>query len=168
MKNNIGKTKHVILAIAIAILFLLFVAYAIQTFYPEPTRTNLNWGLYEARGECEGAGGEWVSVDDKIPVASENVDEPEIPRGYCYLQDKVIERYNRNVFFISLIVGIITIVVGVLLSMEAVSAGFMGGGVLLVVYGTIRYWGSLSDVFRTIMLGLALVVLVWIGYKKLG
>jgi hypothetical protein len=43
----------------------------------------------------------------------------------------------------------------------------MGGAVLLIIYGTIRYWGSLSDVWRTIMLGLALVILVWIGYKKL-
>ena len=46
-------------------------------------------------------------------------------------------------------------------------AGFMGGGVLLVVYGTLRYWGALSDVWRTIMLGVSLAVLVWVAYKKL-
>jgi hypothetical protein len=81
--------------------------------------------------------------------------------------DKAMENYNRIIFFFSLVIGLLTFVVSVSFLADAVSAGFMGGGVLLIVYGTMRYWGSLSDILRTIMLGFALGVLVWIGYKKL-
>lgn len=163
-----------VLAIGIAILFVMFVGYAIETFYPSP-----NYNDYcdefrvaqfiENEGQCLDAGGSWNPNDVVRVPKLDNSSE-----GYCDLDyycrqdfDTAQESYNRNIFFASLVIGIITFVVSVSLLVEAVSAGFMGGGVLLIIYGTLRYWGSLSDVWRTLMLGFALGVLVWVGYKKL-
>ena len=56
---------------------------------------------------------------------------------------------------------------GVVLKLESVSTGIMGGGALIIIYGILRYWGDASDALRFIILGIVLAVLVWIGYKKL-
>jgi hypothetical protein len=79
----------------------------------------------------------------------------------------VNDHYNRNLFFITLIIGFVTVIISIFLMIESVSSGLMAGGVILAIYGTIRYWNALSNIIRTIMLGLALGVLIWIGYRKL-
>ncbi len=166
------KVKRTILSIAIAILYVLFIAYAIQTFYSAPKYENFCGVekpayIYQTQEDCEVNGGTWTAY----PARSESIDDI---KGYCELYEQCSEeyeqaeeKYNRNIFFITLILGLLTIIGAVILQLESVSAGFMAGGVLLVVYGTIRYWGDLSDIWRTVMLGLALALLVWIGYKKL-
>ncbi|MFH1451741.1 MAG: hypothetical protein ABIF88_01050 [archaeon] len=170
--------KARVLSISIAIIFVLFVGYAIETFYPSP-----EWDDYcgsreafvESPGKltsemtlerCVSVGGKWNAYEGEDP-------QGENP-GWCDVYSACEEEYravselhNRNVFFVSLVIGLITFVVAIFLLAESVSAGFMGGGVLLIIYGTLRYWGSLSDVWRTLMLGFALGVLVWVGYKKL-
>ena len=68
-------------------------------------------------------------------------------------------------FIISGIVGIIVIVIGAVLAMTSVSAGLFGGGVLTIIYGTTSYWSELADWARFIILGIALAVLIALGYK---
>ena len=173
-----GKTRRVVLSIGIAVLYVMFIAYAIETFYPSPnyenfcpyTEERMN---YNSELECTENNGKWTKYSEgSYPKPA---DGNGTITGYCdydyYCREEYSsyqETYNRNIFFLTLIIGIITFVVAVALLVESVSAGFMGGGVLLIIYGTLRYWGSLSDIWRTIMLGFALAVLVWIGYKKLN
>jgi hypothetical protein len=68
---------------------------------------------------------------------------------------------------VNLGIGILLFVVAFLLGLEAVSSGLMGGAVMMIIYGSIRYWGNLSNAWRTLMLGVALSVLIWLGYRKL-
>lgn len=79
--------------------------------------------------------------------------------------DKARNIYFRNVFIISGIVGIIAIVAGAVLSIMSISAGLFGGGVLTIIYGTTNYWSELADWARFIILGIALAVLIYLGYK---
>ncbi len=79
--------------------------------------------------------------------------------------DKSRNIYFRNVFIISGIVGIIVIIIGAVLSLTSVSAGLFGGGVLTIIYGTMNYWSELADWARFIILGIALAVLIYLGYK---
>ena len=76
--------------------------------------------------------------------------------------------YNRNVFIVSGIIGIIIIIVGAVLHLTSVSSGLFGGGVLTIIYGTMNYWSELGDIARFIILGIALGVLIYLGYKKFG
>ncbi|MEI6058575.1 MAG: hypothetical protein WCP89_02280 [archaeon] len=173
-----GRAKKIILSIAIAIIFLLFIIYAIETFYKSPKyELYCNYTIpvpaVISASQCDELGGQWVNYSTPQPDYT-NAKMPVNVTGYCDMYtkcnnefQKVNEVHNRNVFFITLPIGIITIIVALILAIESVSVGFMAGGVFLIVYGTIRYWGALSDVWRTIMLGFALAVLVWIGYKKL-
>jgi len=79
--------------------------------------------------------------------------------------DKARNIYFRNVFIVSGIVGIIVIIIGAVLHMTSVSAGLFGGGVLTIIYGTMNYWSELADWARFIILGIALAVLIYLGYK---
>jgi len=87
---------------------------------------------------------------------------------FCRQQfDDVREVYNRNVFIVATGIGIIALIAGFAIKVAGVSSGIMGGGILTIIYGTIRYWTGLPDYGRFIILGIALVILIWLGYKKI-
>jgi len=90
--------------------------------------------------------------------------------GYYCSRDlqKDMEIYNRNVFFITSAIGIITIIISFMLALEFVSNGFLAGSIFLILYGTTRYWGFMTNKVKAVMLGLVLALLVWIAYKKLS
>lgn len=168
---KVAKSKVVLFSVAIAFVSVFFFAYAIQTVYSSPQyedfcEDKLTIKVIESEGECIGEGGKWTGYPDRGI-------EPKVT-GWCDLDfecrgeyDLVREIYERNVFFANMIIGIVVLIVAFFLTIEAVSSGLMGGAVILIIYGSIRYWGELSDIWRTLMLGVALVVLIWLGYKKL-
>ncbi len=80
--------------------------------------------------------------------------------------EKYGEDYNRNILIIASISGIISIVIGVVIAVESVGAGLIGGGVLSLLYGIVRYWEFAPNVLRVVILGLALCILIWLGFKK--
>jgi len=174
MANGVSKTKKILMTVAIALVLVFFVAYATESIYPSPEYDKYcpiqkSPVMYETQETCEAVGGSWSQYEEIV--------EPKavpVKRGYCdayytcnkeYNDDR--EVYERNVFFINLIAGLIVIGISFLISVEVVSNGFIGAGVILLVYGTIRNWSNLSAIWRTLMLGVALVVLIWIGYRKL-
>lgn len=181
-KRTKSKAKQVILSIAIAIVLTFFIAYGISVFYEAPKYENF-CGMepkpyYSNQTSCEAAEGKWqprnYPCPEYAPEAVVNVKEV-CPGGYCDADFKCRtafeaenEIYNRNVFIASLIFGMIFIILGIVLKLESVSAGIMGGGVLLVFYGVVRYWGELGKYWRLLVLGLVLAALIWVGYKKFG
>ena len=105
--------------------------------------------------------------------SQESIDGAE---GYChsdfYCQkeyEDVNEKYNRNVFIIAAIIGLITMLIGgFVLKHESVSPGLMGGGLLTIIYGVIRYWQYAGDKLRVIILGIILAMLIYFAYKRLS
>jgi len=162
-----NKGKKVIISIGIAILFVMFIAYAIESFYPSPTYEKFCPDIDKpilTQEECQANNGTW----QQYPKPTE------FEEGYCDTYSncyedyrKASEPYNRNVFFIAISLGLIVLILSFIPILETVSLGFMSGSILLIIYGTIRYWGSLSNIWKTIMIGFALAVLIWISYKKL-
>ncbi len=97
-----------------------------------------------------------------------NADGCQIGKECTFCQqdyEKARNIYFRNVFIISGIVGILVIIIGAILKIMSVSAGLFGGGVLTIIYGTTNYWSELADWARFIILGIALIVLIYLGYK---
>lgn len=82
--------------------------------------------------------------------------------------DKYNEQYAMYLFIIAGISGIMGIILGFFIRIESVGIGLIGGGILSILYGIIRYWDYAENALRVIVLGLALGVLVWIGFKKFG
>jgi hypothetical protein len=175
---GVSKVKQTILAVAIAIVLALFVGFAIHAWSPGPKydvycRPALNKPFY-AKADCEAAGGVWT--DYGAAAAPKCPPNEPCATGYCDVYTRCSKQFNdansvytRTVFIIATIAGIIAVFVGgVVLKLESVSSGIMGGGVLTMIYGIIRYWMDASNLLRVVILGIILVVLIWMGYKKLN
>jgi len=179
LDDIMAKINQVLLGIGIAIILALFVGYGIHSFYPSPKWEDFcNESMYTAKmpsperattkQECLDAGGKWNSYE--APDKNGTVETS----GYCdqyYTCQKDFEAasepYNKIVFIVTLILGISAVLAGGLFLKKvlSVSSGVMGGGILTIIYGTIRYWGNMPDKLRFIVLGLVLGILIWISYK---
>jgi|APSaa5957512622_1039677.scaffolds.fasta_scaffold02115_12 hypothetical protein len=167
---KVTKSKLVIFSLAVAFVSVFFFAYVVQAFYPAPEYDDFcshidNEVDADSESICELAGGKWTERP--------KINEGDLG-GSCNLKFYCREDYNnadssyeRNIFSANLIIGIIVLIIAFFLSIEAISSGLMGGAVMLIVYGSIRYWEELDDVFRAFMLGVVLVILIWLGYRNL-
>ena len=174
-KNNPAKIKTIILSIVIAMVLCAFVIYFIQAIKPAPKYEDYCDIQIEEPAEtvdktfCESQGGKWTPQN----VECIKVQAP-CPQGYCdfyYTCQKEFEgadqKYRLVVFIVAVITGLIAVAIGIILSLPSVSSGLMLGGVFLTFYGTVVYWTYLSKWFKVIILGITLVILIWLGYKKL-
>ena len=191
METNTIKTEGVkkqhplfkwILVVGIMIVANLFLNYALDAFYPAPKYETFcpNKQVNEAiltKDACLIKGGQWsenvvpkdVSRAAPIPVSI----KPEIA-GYCNENftcsknfEEVNKVYDRNIFIVLVIAGTAFLVGGMFVAaIEAVALGFSFAGVLSLIVGTLRYWSSMDDKLRVVVLGFALMALVWVGIKK--
>ena len=168
------KKKEIIIAVTIAIIFALFVGYGIEVFDPSPDQDDFCLDeLYDIDNEqeCLDSKGNWGSNSNQPRVPEkETIIEKDFcsPAKECYdAYDVARTKHDKIVFIVSIIVGLITIFTGVFLKKDSVSTGILSGGILLIIYGTIRYWEHANDTLKFILLGIVLAVLIWIGYKKL-
>jgi len=174
------SVKKWLLAFGIAIIFNLFINYGIFTFYEGPDyldycEERFPKPIVIERSQCT-----------QLAVTEEFEDECRENEGmvqynyddygceteaYCETCGKAFREardpYERNVFVMLIVIGLIAIIAGVILKVEAVSSGFLLGGILCVIIGTMRYWGHFQNYARFVILGLVLAFLVWLGYKKL-
>ncbi len=157
--------KKTLLTIAIALIFVFFVGYGIEVFHDSPNNEDYCpkiWDL-KTKSECESAGGRW-GEEIKEPVPKPSVCSNRIG---CYEEFQAAQnKHDKIVFITALIVGLIAVVVGVKLNRDSISTGILAGGVLSILYGTIRYWRHANDILKFVFLGAALAVLIWLGYKK--
>lgn len=183
-QKNAGKKA--LLSITIAIVLAFFIFTGIETFYPEPTRTD----CFNARTEeaCIAAGGNWQTFEDRTRdtfISCQKISESEteinltcsnirpaqeVPRGdgYCEChRTDAQEAYNRIIFIIATLLGLIAVIFGVVFNIPSVSSGVMGGGLLIIVVVLIRFWQYSTDVLRFVIIAILLGVLIYLGYKKL-
>ena len=179
-----SKFKHTLLAIAIAIVFVFFVGFGIATFYETPKYEDFCEDRFVERPYPRSlekpANCTYIEADESLKNQCREIgkitpkyDQNGCVESYfcetCYNEyEDVREKYNRNVFIVATGLGIIALIVGFALNIVSVSSGIMSGGILTIIYGTIRYWSDLPDYGRFIILGLTLIILIWLGYKRIS
>lgn len=180
---NFTNFKKIIIVLGIVIVLNLFVNYGVETFYKSPEfkdscSEKLVSKSYSTQTECEGAGGLWNANQayNSQPVVIKEGQVVSEPVGWCDVnftcnkafQEKM-DMYNRNVFIVLVVAGIIAIIAGFLITnASTVALGLSFGGILSLIIGSIRYWSAMDDYLRFIILGLALAILIWIGIKKMS
>ena len=156
------------LIIGIAIILNLFFAYAIKVVYPGrdyqdfcPMRQKIDRIM--SAEECLGMGGQWdASYSDGINP------------GYCNREFQCQNRwgnfreaYERNVFMILVVLGVISVALSFLSGINQVLAtAFSFGGVLTFIVASLRYWELAPDWLHLMILGIALAALIYLGVKK--
>lgn len=180
----VSKIKQTLLAISIAVVLAFFLGYAVDYFYNGPERDDFCKGIdLEIKVDhCNNSGipkpftkdnSYFCNCRDSDPQDKDSekvcyAENPEYRR--CWEQyDKLRDDYERNTFVILVILGMAAMFVGgVLMHLESVSSGIMAGGVLTLIYSVLRYWSRSPEFLKLVILGSALVTLIWIGYKKLN
>jgi len=77
------------------------------------------------------------------------------------------EKYNRNLFFIIAPIGLILVILGLYFKTDYMGAGLMFAGLIVLFYGTIRAFSDLSKIWRALVILVELIIIMWIGYKKI-
>lgn len=166
--------------LGIAIVLNLFITYAVDVVYHQPqydqicTQPQVIKEI-TTQEACLEVGGQWnpnMNVDGVLMPGETS--SKYIPSGYCdqnFTCNKQFEElnnvYNRNLFVVFVIAGVISLVLSVLLSSaEAVSLGLSFGGVLSFIIGSTSYWSAMNDLLRVAILGIALAALIGLAYKK--
>lgn len=174
--KNLNVLKWALVA-GIVIVLNLFINFSIQLVYEMP-----EWDTFcvqkqvnimpESEQACVAVGGQWNG--NNYYGAETKPAMPEA-KGYCDVnftcnQDyqTALELYNRNVFVILVVAGVIALIVSFFVAgTPAVSLGLSLGGVLSLIIGTMRYWSNMDNYLQVIILGLALIALIWLGVKKI-
>jgi hypothetical protein len=78
-----------------------------------------------------------------------------------------MSKYNRNIFFILLPIGLLIVLIGIYLSVDYIGAGLMFAGLITMFYATIRYFSDMSKLFRALVILIELLLIMWIGYRKI-
>lgn len=182
------KLKELLMALAIAIMAALFVGLFIDAVYPAPKYEDfctMNGSYPKAAYPVEGAAG--IKCPDPYFKYREQVDQCNRDGGFpefdynesgcqtfsqCNFCSKNFneanEIYNRNLFFITSPIAVIAIIIGIMYGFEVAGSGFMFSGILLLVYGTGRYFSNMSKTMRVIVVFIELVLLLFIAKKKMG
>ena len=145
--------RHIILAIIIAIFFLMFLVFGTKLIYPNP-----EYGNFCAEQITK------ILPENlsKEQAAEENQRFIECQERY----DAALRNYSNNLFLFTIIFVVIIVALSLLLiKNEAVSGGLLLGSLFYLIYGTSAYWRFMNDIYRFIALGIGLLVLIYIGYR---
>jgi len=142
--------KKFALAFGIAIIFPMMLYYGVGSFSPPP-----DWeDFYQEYRDVTG-----VEIQDEEREAEMIAEQTRLRE-----QER---HFEARLFFVSTPMGIIAIIAGTLIPLQAVGTGLLFGGVLSITRGCWGYWTELPEPLRFASLVVALIVLIVAGYKKL-
>ncbi len=177
--------KEVSLTFGIAVLFALLVGFTIDAFYEVPKYENHCPEIFHPKPFP-------LYPDRAAPVNCTQIDETFAINctreggdvRYDYTQegcpvlagcdlcrasfDDANKRYNTNLLWITAVIGLIAILAGMYAPIyyDPIASGAIFGGILTLIYGTMRAFGNLSKIARVIILAVELALLVWLGIRK--
>ena len=176
------KVKNFVLGFGILVVYALVLWQGTQAFYPVPewndfcsergirpfpvdrgdvANCEFSQELNVKQLACEKAKGHFVYEYDENGCVVDGVCDE------CQIEyNEARDNYSKNIFIISLIVGVITFIVGYfILSIEPVGSALMASGVWALFYGTVWNWRNFGNIPRFILLLAVLVVLIWLAVR---
>jgi hypothetical protein len=172
--------KKVAMILAITVLLPLFVGLFTDAVYQQPKYENYcnnSYATVPAKG---------VIANNCTPLYDTRQDQCYRDGGqaefnytangcqeysYCNYCSKdyndATQKYNRNIFFILLPIGLAVVILGLYLLVDYLGAGLMFAGLIIMFYATMRYFSDMSKILRALVILVELLVIMWIGYKKI-
>jgi len=174
--------KRIAMVLAITVLLPLFVGLFADAAYQEPKYENYCNSSYNGYGSkpipaqsvnCT------YNTDPKQDKCYSDGGQPEYnytQQGCSYFTscnmcskdfNTAQQMYYRNLFFILLPIGLAIVIIGIYLVVDYIGAGLMFAGLIVMFYATFRYFSDMSKVLRALVILIELLVIMWIGYKKI-
>lgn len=140
---------------------VFFFAYALHVFYPEPENECYEKYPYVPAKVVDNA------TDDQRDAWEAEQEEVREKNQQCY-EDFELEqdRYGFVGFIILAVIAIVLMVVSMIyIGFESIGTGLLGGGIILLIYATARFWGDINQVIRLLVMAVGLGALIYIGHK---
>lgn len=133
----------------ISVLFVMFVGFSVNQWYPEPGYPDCN--KYEV-----------VPIEEKGDIGSRNPCED--VWGAYELQR---EAYSKQVSIILFVIGFAAVYFGIKSRKfeQYIHIGIMWGGIVTVLYGVVAYWNYFDDNLKPLLIGGLLVGVIYFGNK---
>jgi hypothetical protein len=153
-KGGFMLAKKFALGFGIAIILPMMVHYGVSTFSPAP-----KWqDRYDAYS--------YQRYDKATPEQRAQMDKERKEEDRIWRQKEKV--FQSRLFGVAVPVGIISIIIGANLSIQAIGTGLMFGGIFSLTEGYMMYWSELQDWMRFVSLIVAFIVLIYVGYRKLA
>ncbi len=172
------KFKNVVLGVGILVVFGLVLFNGLETFYPTPEYNDfcamrvgpIASGLVNCPNDLEIQRKAEQCYQSKGEFVYEYDSNGCITDGFCddcsIEWNKSMDAHSNRVFIISVIVGLITFVVGLfLLAKEPVGSALMASGIWSVFYGVVKNWRNFSEAWRFLILFVLLIILIWLAMR---
>lgn len=178
--NTSNKFVRVALVVGLVIVINLFLNYTLSVVYKEPVYANYFAQpqvveSYTTKESCLSVGGQWsenTNYDTELKTAPK---KQEVSKGYCdpnYTKQKDYDAkrkaYELNVFITLIVAGIALTILGIVRRHPILSPAFTWAGVLSYIVASMRYWGTATSILRVVILGIALIALIYVAIKKFG
>ena len=170
MEPNKPKVVKWALILGIVIVLNLFINYSLSLIYNAPEYTDFckqdmspTKMLMDTPEKCTAKGGQW-----NPPLDIEG------SKGYCDEQftcrqqfDDANKIFEKNVFVTLVVLGVIIIAASIFIKgQEVLALALSLGAVLDFIIASVRYWSYADNLLKVVILGVALLVLVWLAIKK--
>ena len=169
--------------IGIVVVLNLFFMVARGLVFPEPQYTDFCPATPApapiTEQACVTSGDTWTATPgvpaSPVPVEVKSGTSVAVtPSGYCDTTTKcnnayqaADKQYQMQAFVLLVGLGLIAIIIGVLpLGSSIVSTGLSYGGVLSFIIASAEYWGDAGSWLRLAISALALIALIYIGFKR--
>jgi Fe2+ transport system protein B len=158
------KMINVVLGLGTAIILGSLITLGIKAFYPEPVAPT--YPVYSASAPvvpCASGDAQCLKQNQQIELQQTTLQNQFNQEQQAYEDQTKV--YDRNLFIIANIVGVIIFVVGFWLlfatsiAAQSVPIGIMIAGLWGIIYGYARGWGSVDDQLK-FFIGLVIAVLV--------
>lgn len=146
--------RKIILGFGFAVLLPMLIHYGIELISPRP-----DWKEYQVQNYYERHQRASPEEQERLEAEKNRLDEQ---------RQTAEKRWSQTHFFAGVPIGILVILLGSLIRVQAVGGGLMLGGIFTFTEGCVWYWGDLEPVGRFLVLLAAFAVLLWIGYQRLS
>lgn len=165
--------KHFAIGLTLYILVIVFIVFASQSFVAKP-KDNCRYPSYQqAPTPVIQSGSSNPTFYDQSNSNSNNSEANYQAQQNVYndCQAKYtldLKKYDQSSFVVIVILSVLSIVAGTLvMSVAAISWGLIGAGLSTLLYTMGSNFDVIDKTYMALISGIALVVLIWIGYAKL-
>jgi hypothetical protein len=157
------------LIIGIVIVMNLFFNYAISLVYTAPQYPNTMQpspvgGVVYTKDSCVSVGGQWTDQPAETKTGVNGYCNPDFTKQQQF--ETAQKQYDRSVFIVLVILGVLSLISGVLIEHEVLSLAFSWGGVLSLIIASMRYWSDANSLLKVFILAMALGSLIYTAIKK--
>jgi len=146
-------SKENAVTFGLAVILPVLVYYGVSTAGPPPKYEDYCVKSYEARTES-------ASKEEKFRLEKE---EQKLSKA----REAAEKRFEERLFEAAAPIGILALIIGSFLRPATVGAGLMFGGLFTFTEGLWWQWRELPDGMKFVMLLVATITIIIIGYRRL-